>query len=77
MKKQLETAEHGLADAKFKHAKLLSQCEERNDQYSTALRRIKELERDLQEKNSVVKHLRTELDRMHAKYGGEIKKLQK
>lgn len=39
------------------------------------MRRIKELERDLQEKNSVVKHLRTELDRMHAKYGGEIKKL--
>lgn len=41
------------------------------------MKRIKDLERELADKNSVVRHLRTELDRMHGKYGAEIKKLQK
>lgn len=41
------------------------------------LKQFKVNEKEVNEKSSVLKHLRLELDRMHAKTSSEIKKLKK
>ena len=58
LKKQLETTEQMLAEAKFKNTKLMLQLEEKTDQYNAMLKTFKQNEKEVNEKSSVLKHLR-------------------